>query len=245
MLSCARLTLLLAICCIAGCDTRPANRADSDVKMPSDEEYRLAKEKGLDLADKLREQGESAPRIPLPNFVAGAGFPPPIGINFYEQRDYYPGFLLCTYDVEERRYDQSNEGGWFRAALLQIRGEGPDHFPPFKWVAVIIRNTEEQRRVGFEQAHKVGAIFDLGKVFDPGVDPAQLVAQADLDRHPLRYDPRQPTPGEQQRWLIVERRLAKVSAGEARKAKWLASAACGLTPEPSGRYGRPASPGGE
>jgi hypothetical protein len=55
----------------------------------------------------------------------------------------------------------------------------------------------------------VAAIFDIKKVFDPSSDLDRLIAGAQLDRHPFKYDPRRATPGEQQRWLIVERHMEK------------------------------------
>ncbi len=190
--------------------TQNTHLRESRAHMSSGEEYRREKYKALERADKLRKEGVGAsPGIPLPNFVSGPGVPRPVGINLYQQREYYPGYLMCLYDVEERRYDPDNEAGWCRAALLQIRGEGPGRFPPFKWVAVIIRNRVDQRLVGYQQAHKAGAIFDLAKVFNPAVDPEQLVSHVKIDRHPLEYDSTRPTPGEQDRWLIVEQRLGK------------------------------------
>jgi hypothetical protein len=60
-----------------------------------------------------------------------------------------------------------------------------------------------------EQSRKVAAIFDIKKVFDPSSDLDRLIAGAQLDRHPFKYDPRRATPGEQQRWLIVERHMEK------------------------------------
>ena len=60
----------------------------------------------------------------------------------------------------------------------------------------------------FEKSFKVGAIFKASEVFDSSHDLSQLVADAEMDRHPFKYDTHQPTPGEQQRWLIVERHAA-------------------------------------
>jgi hypothetical protein len=37
---------------------------------------------------------------------------------------------------------------------------------------------------------------------------SSLIAQAEMDRHPFKYDTTQPTPGEQQRWIIVEQHAA-------------------------------------
>ena len=55
-----------------------------------------------------------------------------------------------------------------------------------------------------DQAHKVGAIFKASDVFDSSRDLSQLIASADMDRHPFKLDRQQQTPGEQQRWIIVE-----------------------------------------
>lgn len=150
----------------------------------------------------------------LPNFHTGPGLWKPIGINFYEMHDRYPGYLLCTYDVSENHYDQSNESAWFEAALLQIRGSGPESFSPFKWVAIVIANAAEHKGEStFEQSFKVGAVFSDRDVFDPSGDLAPLIARVDKDRRPFAYDLKQPTPGEQQRWLIVERHMAATGAG--------------------------------
>jgi hypothetical protein len=147
--------------------------------------------------------------VRLPNYQAGPLNPLPIHVNFYETRDYYPAYLLCSYDVDEMNYDTSNESGWFKAALKQIRALGPKKFPPFKWVAVIINNRAEWKGVStIDQAHKVGTIFKASDVFDSSRDLSQLIAHANMDRHPFKLDPRQPTPGEQQRWIIVEQHAA-------------------------------------
>jgi len=150
-----------------------------------------------------------AKTVPLPNYQAGPLNPRPIHVNFYETRDYYPSYPLCSYDVDEKNYDTSNEPGWFKAALKQIRALGPKKFPPFKWVVVIINNRAEWKNVStIDQAHKVGTIFKASDVFDSSRDLSQLITHADMDRHPFKLDPQQPTPGEQQRWLIVERHAA-------------------------------------
>jgi hypothetical protein len=148
---------------------------------------------------------------PLPNFVTGPGLPPPIGVNFYSINWHYPHYLLCEYAVSENHYDRSNEPAWFKAALLQIRGYGPDRFPPIRWIAVLVCNVAEPGGTNaIAETSKVGAIFDASEVFDRTRDESQLIAQATMDRHPFMYDPKQPTPGEQQRWLIVERHAAAI-----------------------------------
>jgi YD repeat-containing protein len=155
--------------------------------------YQRAKDQAV--AESKREyyqklRNPSAKRISLPNFSPGAGLPPPIGINFYEEREWYPGYLLCLYDVSEAHYDPSNEPEWFEPALLQIRGYGRSRFPPSKWVAVIVRNRAEHKGVStFEQSHKVGAIFELNDVFDRSCNLTDLVKRTPLDRHPLVYEP--------------------------------------------------------
>jgi hypothetical protein len=54
----------------------------------------------------------------------------------------------------------------------------------------------------------VGAIFKASDVFDSSRDLSQLVVEVNMDRHPFKYDTSQPTPGEQQRWIIVEQHAA-------------------------------------
>ena len=128
--------------------------------------------------------------------------------------DHYPAYLLCEYDVEGTNYSQASEPKWFQASLEQIRQSGPEKFPPVvKWVAVIIINRAGWTNAStYEQAHKVGAIFKASDVFNPSFDLSQLVAQAGMDRHPFKYDTSQPTPGDQDRWLIVEQHAATNSA---------------------------------
>ena len=148
----------------------------------------------LAFADKQTEErlrNPTAKQIPLPNFPTGPGLWLPTGINFYEERDYYSGYLLCTYDVEEHHYDQTNEPGWFEAAILQMRGRDCGQLARFKWVAIIICNRAEHKGAStFEQSHKVGAIFAMNEVCDLTRSPAGLVAAAKMDRHPFVYDPR-------------------------------------------------------
>jgi hypothetical protein len=131
-------------------------------------------------------------------------------VNFYEQRDYYPGYLLCTYDVSERHYDPSNEPDWFESALRQIRNLGSQTFPPFEWVALNIRNRAESKDRGTtEECYKAGAIFNSNDVFDLKQSLQDVIAKTGIDRHPLQYDPKRPTPGEKERWLSVEQHLTK------------------------------------
>jgi hypothetical protein len=51
-------------------------------------------------------------------------------------------------------------------------------------------------------------IFKTSDVFDSSRKFSQLIAGAQMDRHPFKYDQIQPTPGDAQRWLIVERYAA-------------------------------------
>ena len=144
--------------------------------------------------------------VPLPNYQAGPLNPSPIHINFYGLAEHYPAYLLCAYDVDENHYDQANESRWFKAALSQIRNLGAQKFPPFRWVAIVIKNRAENKDAStFEQSFKVGAIFNASDLFDQSRDLQQLVAQAEMDRHPFKYD-QQGEP--QQRWVIVERHAA-------------------------------------
>jgi hypothetical protein len=132
-------------------------------------------------------------------------------VNFYRINDHYPTYLLCEYDVDETNYDQSKESGWFKVALEQIRQSGPTKFPPIKWVAVAIRNVAEHKDAStFEKSFKVGVLFKASDVFDSLSDLSQLVAGAEMDRHPFFFDLKRPDlfPAEQQRWMIVERHAA-------------------------------------
>jgi hypothetical protein len=147
--------------------------------------------------------------FPFPNYEVGPHRPRPIEMNFYAINDDDPEYLLCQYDVDEMDYSQTQEPKWFEAALDQVRHSGPREFPPIKWVVVMILNRAEGKDVsGFEQCHKVAAIFKAEDVFASSRDLSQLVAGTAMDRHPFKYDPTQPTPGGQQRWMIVERHAA-------------------------------------
>jgi hypothetical protein len=171
-------------------------------------DHQQAKKEGLERSERLDQErirgGARAP-IPLPNWLSGPGLPPPLAINFYEERNHYPGYLLCRYDVYEHNYDETNERAWFDAALLQIRGLGPSKFPAVEWVAVAIRNRAELKgATKAAGAYKVGAVFRINEVFDPSHDLEKLIANSPLDRHPFLFDSSKPTPGRQNRWLIVE-----------------------------------------
>jgi len=147
--------------------------------------------------------------IPLPNYEAGPGHPQPPYVNFYTTDDRYPDYLECDYMVVETRYEQVKEPGWFKAALQQMRALGQNKFPPMKWVAVCIRNGAEHKDAStFEESFKVGAIFSAVEVFSNSSDISELISHAQFDRNPFLYDRQQRTPGEQQRWLIVERHAA-------------------------------------
>jgi hypothetical protein len=141
----------------------------------------------------------------FPNVEGYAHHPRPNYVNFYDVEDRYPAYLQCEYDVDQKNYSKSNEPTWFKASLNQVRHFGPTKFPPIKWVAVIVCNVAEHNDAStFEQSFKVGAIFKASDVFDDSQDIAQLVTHAPMNRHPFKYDVSQPTPGDQQRWLIVE-----------------------------------------
>jgi hypothetical protein len=174
-------------------------------------DYQRRKEAALGQAENLREQARTNPperEVPLPNFESRAHLPKPLGINFYEKRDYYPGYLLCRYDVSENHYDTSNEPAWFEAALMQMRGNGRYNFPNVKWVAIIIVNNADSHGTNtFEYAHKTGAIFPFNDVFADNSNLRGVIAQALVDRHPFQFDTNRATPGEQNRWLIVERHM--------------------------------------
>jgi hypothetical protein len=163
-------------------------------------------------AEMMREKLDHQPpsnEIPLPNFDAGPGIPLPTGMNFYQKDEHYQDYVICTYNVSENHYDRSNESEWFKAAILQIRGCGPDRFPPVKWFAIVIFNRGEFKDAStFEQCHKVGAVFKATEVFNPERDPLEMIAHAGKDLHPFSYDPQQPMSSQQQRWMIVERYAA-------------------------------------
>jgi hypothetical protein len=142
---------------------------------------------------------------PFPNYQAGPLNPRPIHINLYDVNDKYSEYLLCEYDVEEKAYSKSDEQKWIEDSLIQVRHYGQQSFPPVGWVAVAINNRAEHKNAStFEQSFKAGVIFKASDVFDSSRSLSQLVAGVEIDRHPFKYDKTQPTPGEQQRWIIVE-----------------------------------------
>jgi hypothetical protein len=165
----------------------------------------LPKSAAKEYEDRLRGVPPPPSEFPFPNVEGYAHHPRPDYVNFYAVDDRYPAYLQCEYDVDQKNYSQSNEPKWFKAALKQIRHFGPTKFPPIKWIAVIINNDAEWKDVStIDQAHKVGAIFKASDVFDSSRDLSQLVAGSEMDRHPFKHDTSQATPGEQQRWVIVE-----------------------------------------
>jgi len=207
----------------AASSTQTATLDEGTNQLSEDEQKRRQElAEAMAYAEKLDEQKMQHPELftnpppsewPFPNYPAGPGNPLPPNVNFYRINDHYPAYLLCEYDVDQSNYSQTNEPKWFEAALEQIRQSGPKKFPPVKWVAVILINRAGWNGVStYEQAHKVGAIYKASAVFSPSCDLSQLVAQADMDRHPLKYDQSQPTPGDQDRWLIVEQHAATNSA---------------------------------
>jgi hypothetical protein len=146
----------------------------------------------------------------------------PILTNFYEVLTEYPAYLVCTYSVVDSQYNTRKEPAWFTESLLQIREAGRERFYsvyrglksplPLKWVAVVLVNDAEFHGVGtFEQIHKVGAIFNIDEVFVESSDLSQLVAAAQMDRHPFVYDPKNGESweaGKHDRWMIVDRHAA-------------------------------------
>jgi hypothetical protein len=164
-------------------------------------------------AEQLRRAMKDKPsQWPFPHFHAGPGRPRPPYENFYSIDDRTPSYLLCEYPVVEDAYDARNEAIWFKGSLAQIRQVGPKQFPPLKWIAVAIRNRAQHKGTStFEQSFKVAALFRASDVFDSRVDLSQLVAHAEMDLHPFKWDLSQPTPGGQQRWLIVEKHAASNS----------------------------------
>ena len=181
-------------------------------------QYQQAKDAALAYAAKQAEDranGVPLPpsQFPFPNYDAGPLRPLPDYLNFYGINDHYPDYLQCEYNVDVKNYSRSDESGWFKASLEQIRQLGPKKFPPIKWVAVIIVNCAEWHGAStFAQAHKVGAIFKASDIFNPSCKLSQLIAHANMDRHPFEYDTSQSMPEYQQRWLIVERYAATNSA---------------------------------
>lgn len=142
---------------------------------------------------------------PFPNQEGGI----PLYENFYGIDDHFPAYLLCSYNVDEYPYDRTREPEWFKTALGGIRQSGSEKFPPIKWIAVIICNRREHKDAAtFERSFKVGAIFKASDVFDSSHDLSQLVAGAEMDRHPFKYDKHPRIADEQQRWMIVERHTA-------------------------------------
>jgi hypothetical protein len=215
-----RIALAIGICLSAASGRSDQGTLRKDSTQSVDQDYQRSKDAAVALGAKEYEEALTNPppyEIPLPNFNGGPGLPKPMGINSYERDKRYPSYLLCTYDVSEKHYDESNEPAWFEAALRQIRSYGPRRFPPIEWVAVIIRNNAELKGVStYDQAHKVGAIFRASDVFDLSRDISQLIAHAEMDRHPFVYDPKKESPRDQERWVIVERHAAAERKGLAK-----------------------------
>jgi hypothetical protein len=175
--------------------------------------YQKAKDEALGNAQKAYEARTHGTPLPPSLFRFPNTPEPEQGIpdylNFYSINDDYPTYLLCQYQIRKTNYNQSDEVGWIKESLEQIRQSGPTNFPPLQWAAVIIVNSADwENGSTFEQAYKVGAIFKASDVFNPSCELSQLVAHADIDRHPFKYDTTRPTPGEQHRWLIVEQHAA-------------------------------------
>ena len=218
--------LPIALCLVPGCKPSRNEQAGEAREAPpghtagapayagdlTQEQYQRAKEEALGLAQKQYEARMRNPptnQIRLPNYETGPGRPLPVHVNFYTTDDRYPAYLECEYDVKETDYDQSNEPKWFEAALEQMRDLGPKRFSAVRWVAVCIVNRAEHKGIStFEPSFKVGTVFKATEVFDGSSKPSQLIARVDMDRHPFVFDRTQPTPGEQQRWVVVERHAA-------------------------------------
>jgi len=176
------------------------------------DEYHRDIAKAMDDSQKSYEKrltNPPTPEIRLPNYETGPGRPSPDYVNFYSTDERFPTYLLCEYPVNESTYDQAKESKWFAEALNQIRDTGTNQFPPFKWIAVAVRNRAEHLgATTFQKSFKVAAIFSAEDVFDKSRDISFLIIHADMDRSPFFYDEQQPTPGQQQRWMIVERHAA-------------------------------------
>jgi hypothetical protein len=153
------------------------------------------------------EVGKAKQRqAPLPNWDDTIGLPQPLGFNFYESNKRYPNYLLCTYEVGENHYDQSNEGGWFNSALTQIRAYGARRFPKVDWIVVVIRNVADHHGAGsFDQSYRAGAVFDAKNVFDRERDLSSDIPRAVVDRHPVEHE-----ISTGQRWRIVEKHIASI-----------------------------------
>ena len=73
---------------------------------------------------------------------------------------------------------------------------------------MIVNRSENTDKSMFERSHKVAAIFNADNVFDCSHSLTHLVGNSEMDRQPFKYDLQQSTPGEQQRWMVVERHAA-------------------------------------
>lgn len=204
--------LVVSACLLASCTRRVTPLPSQNSNQVTGAHSNRSDDINWDKGDKENEESLRNPPLsdwPFPNFETGPGRPLPNYVNFYAIDDRFPSYLLCEYAVKEENYDRAKESGYFRDALDQLRQSGPAKFPQITWVAVCIRNVEEHVDAStFEQSFKVGAIFRAVDVFDHSNDPWKLVANSEMDRHPFKYDLQQSTPGEQQRWLIVERHAA-------------------------------------
>lgn len=164
----------------------------------------------LEEARRQRETGAAANQAVLPNYPSGPLNARPAEVNFYMIFDHYPGYLLCLYDVDEKRYSALDEAKWFEDALGQIRELGPKKFPSVQWIAVTVKNRAEHTGVSdFQQSHKVGTVFSASAVFDRSQSIPLIVAQAGMDRKPFIYDRSGGRPDREQRWMTVERHMAR------------------------------------
>jgi hypothetical protein len=178
--------------------TTPEASAQQATQFETGDFDKQAHQKAIDEAMAASEKAYEARAHGAPLPPSQFNFPNPPGErpipnyrNFYSINDHYQTYLLCEYQVDERNYNPADEPKWFKSALKQIRESGPARFPPLQWMAVIIFNIGEYKDVNtFEECHKVGVLFKASDVFDSSRDISQ------------------PTPGDQQRWLIVERHAA-------------------------------------
>jgi hypothetical protein len=72
-----------------------------------DDAYRAAREYSDKMyEERLRGIPEPPSQFPFPNFDDTSQRPEPTHLNFYRINDHYPDYLLCQFDVDEKRYNQ-------------------------------------------------------------------------------------------------------------------------------------------
>ena len=145
-----------------------------------------ARQKSRELREQWRDATGELPQDPdLPNPAVEGGRI--MGQDNFETRYFYPGYILCTYDIEEVPYDPKKEPARFADALQQVRDLGPKRFPPYNYMVVEIGDNglpqgSEEKYIASRMA---GAIFDLPSVFDKSKKIEDLVSAAAVDRHPI------------------------------------------------------------